>query len=222
MSWQHRKLAEIWASLEGRHDIASILREIIGQHSIETALHEDESSHPDSLVHSVIWIKAIYDLQRCYLSGLSNGVAECPPYILHYLLPPELLLSSILYLVNVKRRLFSSEITVLTKEFTRPRSLLAQCILSGLRLILLRKDVFALCDKRRLQRAVNVAWQHDRLYGVERFIVSDLFAQALDAVSTEITGTTRDSRENSYMTEWQSARLPKFAAGLVRSYISYT
>ncbi|KAF2463644.1 uncharacterized protein BDR25DRAFT_319849 [Lindgomyces ingoldianus] len=89
----------------------------------------------------------------------------------------------------------------------RPRHILAQTLLSGLRLLLLRKENIAAHDKRRLQVSINTAWQHDRLHGVDRFVVSDLFAAILDSVN-EI------SRENPYIQEWANARLPTYAAGL--------
>jgi hypothetical protein len=215
MSLHHRKLAEVWTMLQGRHDTAAILREIIGQHSIDLALNDHGSTNSASSIQAIIWIKTIFDLQRCYLSGIANGVAECPPYVLSCLLPPELLLSSILYLVDAKTRLFPSQTTVITKEFTRPRQILAQTILSGLRLLLLRKESVAAHDKRRLQKAINTAWPHDRLHGVERFIVSDLFAQILDTITAGDQGVTRDSGDNPYITEWKNARLPTFGAGLV-------
>lgn len=209
MSFQHRNLAEVWQHLEGRHDLANILREIIGQHSVETTLQEDVTRSTGESVRTVIWIKTIFDLQRCYFSGNATGVAECPPYVLSCLLPPELLFSSILYLINIKTRLFSSHTTLMTREFTRPRHILAQTILSGLRLLLLRKESLATNDKRRLQNAINMAWQDDRLLGVERFIVSDLFAGILDSINDT-------SRENPYHLEWTNAKLPTYAAGLVR------
>lgn len=212
MSFQHRNLAEVWAALQGRHDIASVLREIIGQHSIDTTLQDGDLSSPESSIQAIIWIKTIFDLQRCYLSGIANGAAECPPYVLSCLLPSELLFTSIIYLINAKTRIFPSQTTLLTREFTRPRHILAQTILSGLRLLLLRKESIATHDKRRLQAAINAAWQYDRLHGVERFIVSDLFAQSLDAVNDT-------SHENPYLTEWMNAKLPTFAAGLVSHMI---
>lgn len=215
MSVQHRNLAEIWTTLEGRHDIANILREIIGQHSIDSTLQGDESGSAASCIQKIIWIKTIFDLQRCYLSGLQGGVAECPPYVSSCLLPSELLLSTLLYLVNVKTRLFPSQTTLMTREFIRPRHILAQTILSGLRLVLLRKETVAAHDTRRLQSAINAAWQNDRLHGVERFIVLELYAEVLNFVSQE---SRENDHGNPYITEWSNARLPTFAAGLVSFY----
>jgi hypothetical protein len=203
MSQQHINLAQVWQHLQGRHDVSNILREIIG----ELALQYEEIH---DFVRKIIWIKTIFDLQRTYLSGNVAGLAECPPYVLSCVLPSELLLSTILYLVNAKERLFSSQTTLMTREFTRPRHILSQTLLSGLRLLLLRKEDIAARDKRRLQSAINAAWQHDRLHGVEKFVVSELFAGTLDMLS-EITSEIEDP----YAQERACARLPTWHAGLV-------
>ncbi|KAJ4347895.1 uncharacterized protein N0V89_009267 [Didymosphaeria variabile] len=205
MSLQHRNLAQVWEHLQGRHDIANLLREIVGQHSI--ASHDTESRSIEESIRTIGWIKIVFDAQRCYLSGIATGVAECPPYVLSCLLPPDLLFSTILYLINVKTSLFSSQTTLMTREFTRPRHILAQTILSGLRLLLLRKEGINANDKRRLQNAINQAWREDRLHGVERFIVAELFAEILNALN-------EPSRENPYAREWANAKLPTYAAGL--------
>lgn len=56
--------------------------------------------------------------------------------------------------------------------------------------------------------AINQAWRDDRLFGAERFIVSELFAEILNSL-------TEPSRENPYQREWTNAKLPTYAAGLV-------
>jgi hypothetical protein len=211
MSNRHRLLAEVWRHLQGRNDVASILREIIG--TFEFTLLEDETRRTEKSVQTVIWIKTIFDLQRCYLSGNATGVHDCPPYILSYLLPSKLLFSTIIYLTNVKTRLFSSQTTLQTREFIRARHILVQTLLSGLRLLLLRKEKITLQEAKRLQDAINFSWKDDRLHGVERFMVSNLFAAVLDSVNE----TTRD---NPYTVEWLNARLPSYAAGLVSFYTS--
>ncbi|KAF2199454.1 hypothetical protein GQ43DRAFT_464818 [Delitschia confertaspora ATCC 74209] len=206
MSSRHRTLSEVWVQLQNRHDIANILREILGQHAVDSTLQEDVSQNVQEATRSVIWIKTIFDLQRTYLSGIATGLSECPPYVLSYLLPSELLFSTILYLINIKSKLFSSQTTLLTKDFTRQRHILAQTTLSGLRLLLIRRETISTQDKWRLQAAINAAWQHDRLLGVEAFVVSQLFAPVLDSVN--------ESRVNAYIQEWSNARLPTYAAGL--------
>lgn len=209
MSFQHRILAEVWQHLEGRNDIANIVREIIGQQSVDSALQDDNWKLVEETTRTIIWLKAIFDLQRCYLTGLATGIAECPPFVLSCLLPHDLLFSAILYLIDVKNRSFSSQTTLMTREFTRPRHILTQTVLSGLRLLLLRKESLTLAEKRRLQNAINSAWRDDRLFGVERFVVSDIFAGVLDTMNEA-------HRENPYHREWENSNLPTYAAGLVR------
>jgi hypothetical protein len=206
MSNRHRLLADVWQHLQGRNDIASILREIIG--TFEFTLLENDSRRTEESIRTVIWIKTIFDLQRCYLSGNATGVHDCPPYVLSYLIPSELLFSAIIYLINIKTRVFPSQTTLLTREFTRPRHILVQTLLSGLRLLLLRKEKITLQDARRLQNAINISWKDDRLHGVERFVVSDIFAAVLDSVNDT-------ARDNSYSAERLNARLPNYDAGLV-------
>ncbi|KAF2734033.1 hypothetical protein EJ04DRAFT_524020 [Polyplosphaeria fusca] len=207
MSIQHRSLANVWQHLQGRRDTANILREIIGQQSLSLSLQNDDSQGLERSIQPIIWIKTIYDLERCYLSGIATGVSECPPYVLSCLLPPELLFSSILHLIKTKTRLFPSETALQTREFTRPRHILAQTLLSGLRLVLLRKESIAAHDKRRLQAAINAAWQNDRLHDVERFVVLEVFTAVLDSLNGP-------ARKNAYIQDWANARLPMYTSGL--------
>jgi hypothetical protein len=208
MSFRHRKLALVWQHLQGRHDVAQVVREIIGQHSIQLTLEDDITKSAEESVRTIIWLKTIFDLQRCYLSGLTAGAAECPPYVASTLLPGELVFSTILYLISVKSKLFSSQTTLMTREFTRPRHILAQTILSGLRLLLLRKEHLAADDKRRLQNAINLAWRDDALRGVELFTVGELFAEILNSLNEA-------PRDDPYQRERTCANLPTYAAGLV-------
>lgn len=205
---QHLNLAQVWDHLQGRHDVASLVREIIGQHSLDTSLQERDPHTIQERSRAIGWIKIIFDSQRCYLNGLSTGVASCPPYVLPCLLSPALVLSTVMYLIHVKTELFSSRTTLMTRDFTRPRYILAQTILSGFRLLLLHKEPLATHDLRRLQEAITQAWRDDRLFGAERFIVSDLFAEILNALKEPM-------RENPYQRERANAKLPTYAAGLV-------
>lgn len=201
MSLHHSVLADVWTILQERPDIASILREIIGQRAIATNLiADDDRNAQDSNFEAIIWIKIILDLQRSYLSGLANGVLECPPQVNAYLLPKELVFTTILYLINTK-----SQITLQVKDSRRARLILAQAVLSGLRLLLQRKDRITKHEKQRLHIAINTAWQHDRIQGVESFVVSDVFSQILDSLESP----TRDVNDThgAYTQEWLNARL---------------
>ena len=209
MSSHHRNLAAVWDHLQGRNDISGTLREVIGQHALQHTFRGDEAQTSGENYETIIWIKIIYDLQRCYLSGITTGTTEIPSQILPCLLPHELLFSSILYLINTKVRTFPSQTTLMTKEFTRPRLILVQTILSGLRLLLLHKDHVSLHQKRSLQAAINEAWRDDHLRGVECCMVQQVFAAMLDVMN-------ESDHVDAYRVERENARLPTYTSGLVR------
>lgn len=204
----HNDLASVWEHLLHRNDLPVVLREIIGQHALQSASQEDQT-HPDKGVHeTVIWIRVIYDLQRCYLSGYTIGTSEIPPQIVSCLLPTDLLLSSILYLISIKTSTFPSQTTLMTKEFVRRRLILARTILSGLRLSLSHKYSLNSKQKGRLQSAINGAWKDDNLRGAECCIVQLVFAAMMD-VMTDL------EHVDAYRVERENARLPIFSTGLV-------
>ncbi|KAF2016584.1 hypothetical protein BU24DRAFT_422957 [Aaosphaeria arxii CBS 175.79] len=205
MSQQHINLAKVWQHLQGRQDISNILREIIG----DLALHHGETYEIEVSIQKIIWIKVIFDLQRTYLTGDGAGIAGCPSYMLPCLVPQELLLSTIFFLVDVKSRLFPSQTTLMTREYTRPRHMLSQTLLSGLRLLMLRKEDIAARDRQRLQNLINKAWQHDRLQGVEGFVVSELFAGTLDLLNDLLNGG-----RDPHARERACAKLPSWHVGL--------
>ncbi|KAF2660137.1 hypothetical protein K491DRAFT_688460 [Lophiostoma macrostomum CBS 122681] len=203
---QHKQLAKVWTSLQRRHDIASILHEIIGQHVV-VSLDRDGSQNVDDSIRIIIWIKTVLDLQRGLLSGTSRGVTECPSYVLPCILPSELLLSTVFYLVDTKTRAFPRGSILISRNFRRLSLLLAQTLLSGLRLVSLKKVNLDIHDTSRLRVAINAAWQYDRLDGVEQFIVSRLFAEILDSLNAATT-------EDPYQQELVQARIPTYASGL--------
>jgi hypothetical protein len=61
----HQSLAAIWIQLEARTDIDNILRDLIGQNSLESSVLDVNS---DKLLNSstrlIVFAKAIFDLQR--------------------------------------------------------------------------------------------------------------------------------------------------------------
>jgi hypothetical protein len=204
MSSQHHKnLAAVWIHLQDRIAISSILREVIGQHALHDVFEADELQ-----TETILWVKTIYDLQRCYLCGVTTGLSDILSLSSSHLLPPDLLLSSILYLISIKGKSFSSQTTLLTNTFMRPRLILAQTILSGLRLLLLYKDHLSPNQRRCLQAALNEAWRHDQLQGTERCIVQDVYVAMLDVMG-------EPDHRDAYQLERENARLPTYASGLV-------
>ncbi|KAF2826414.1 hypothetical protein CC86DRAFT_467125 [Ophiobolus disseminans] len=204
---QHKHLAAAWEHLQGHHDVSAILREIIGHHALQGVFQDDDSDLSNDSFEALIWIKILYDLQRCYLGGTSTGASHISSEATKWLLPPDLLFSSIIYLINVKVRVFSSETTLMTKEFTRPRLILAQTVLSGLRLLLLQQDQISAHQRRSLRIALNEAWRNDDLQGVECCIIKQVFAAALDVINDP-------HHVDAYRTERENARLPTYTSSL--------
>ncbi|KAH8716965.1 hypothetical protein GQ44DRAFT_712987 [Phaeosphaeriaceae sp. PMI808] len=205
------QLFKVWELLQGRNDLPATLHEIIGQHALRCAFQDEFQSNNESY-RAVGWIKIIFDLQRCYLSGITSGSSEIPPHISSCLVPPGLLFSSVLYLISTKTSMFPSQTTLMTKEFTQPRLVLAQTILSGLRLLLLHKKYLSLQMRRRLQVALEDAWKDDHLRGVEGCIVQRVFGAMLDAMN-EL------NHVDAYRVEREHANLPKYASGLYPLHI---
>ncbi|KAF1918188.1 hypothetical protein BDU57DRAFT_547277 [Ampelomyces quisqualis] len=203
----HNDLASVWGHLLLRNHVPVVLREIIGQHALQSASQEN-GTHTDKCFHEiVIWIRLIYDLQRCYLTGYTIGTSEIPPQIASCLLPVDLLFSSILYLIGIKTRTFPSQTTLMTKEFVRRRLILAQTVLSGLRLMLCHKSFLNGNEKRRLQSTIDGAWKDDNLGGAECCIVQLVFAAMIDILN-EV------DHLDAYHVERENARLPMILTGL--------
>lgn len=204
----HQHLAAVWDQLQGRHDVANILREIIGQHVADLAvlqLQEDLVAHVESLMRPVAWIKVIFDLQRAYLqatSGKENSAS-------HGLLPSETVFSTLMYLIQVKSRLFPTQ-TLTIREFAKYRYFTGQTLLSGLRLLLLLNEYLPASKKSNLERAVTAVWQHARLPESEQFLIFDLLPSAIDCIRTSRPDDDRDAPSGAVYNF-----LPTYAEGLV-------
>lgn len=208
MSSQHRNLAAVWKRLLGRYDISATICEITGQNLLLNLLRNDEQ-HSQELLGTTIWIKTIFDLERCYLSGTTTGVSECSPNVSPCLLPQELLLSSILYLIDTKTRLFPAQDQLIDEELVQSRLILAQAVLSGLRLLILRKQCLPEHHLRRLQVAIENAWKYDRVEGVERLVTQQIFPLIFRSLHDP-------EYPDQYRKERSTVQLPSYSAGLVR------
>lgn len=205
----HPLVAAVWEQL-GRRDVGNILREIIGEHAAELAVFQlqDDVSRIGPLIRPVFWFKAIFDLQRAHLQGLTN-VHDCHPYFLPYLLPSEAIFSTLMYLIRVKSDLFPSN-TPVPPEFVRHRHFIAQVLLGGIRLLLLRGEAIPSDLKFNLERAMRAAWHHPDLFSVESYLISDLLPKAIDQI-----GSPELSQTQSSLLASNHTFLPTFASGLV-------
>lgn len=208
MSSQHRNLAAIWEHLLGRHDASVILREIIGHHALQSVALHDEPQSSRETYQAFVWIKTIYDLQRCYLSGITSTSSQSLSDIFAYLIPVETVFPSLIYLIHVKNKSFPGQIELLANELARYRYLLTLTILSGLRLLLLYKDSISQHQRYQLQAALNTTWQDTHLQGVERCLVQQVFAAMLCVLDNP-------THADAYQAERKNGRLPTYNSGLV-------
>ncbi|KAK1142690.1 hypothetical protein N8T08_007495 [Aspergillus melleus] len=181
----HPLVAAVWEQL-GRRDLASILREIIGEHAAAIAVSQiqdgTQASKVESLTRSVFWIRAIFDLQRTYLQGL-RSVHDGQSNFLHYLLPSDVILSAVMYLVQVKTSLFPCTSTT-APDLVRSRHFLAHTLLAGIRLLLLRGENMSPDAKFNMERVIRSAWRDPDLSGMERYLVSDLLPKAINSIGS--------------------------------------
>lgn len=207
----HRLVAAVWEQL-GRTDISNILREIIGDHAAQLAVSQVQNglvADVEPLVRMVFWIKAIFDLQRSYLQGLTS-VRECPPSLLPYLLPSETIYSTLMYLIRVK-----AELLPMTAAGVRDRAqyryFLAEAVLAGVRLLLLRGESLHAEMRSNLERAMKTAWQHPGLSNEESYLVNVLLPRAIN----DIGGGADTSNGQSPLAASGRHLLPSFNSGLV-------
>ncbi|THC96500.1 hypothetical protein EYZ11_003999 [Aspergillus tanneri] len=181
----HPLVAAVWEQL-GRRDLANLLREIIGEHAADIAVSQiQDGAQPaktEALTQSVFWIRAIFDLQRTYLQGL-RSIHGGHSSFLHYLLPSEVVLSAVMYLVQVKTSLFPCT-TPTAPEVVRYRHFLVHTLLAGIRLLLLRGENLSPDVKFNMERVIRSAWQDPDLSSVERYLVSDLLPKAISSIGS--------------------------------------
>jgi hypothetical protein len=194
----HSLVAIAWDQLGGRHDVASILHEVLGQHASDLALlqlQDDLVGSVEPLMRIVSWIKVVMDLQRAYVPGFDAGHAVS--YDASTRISSELIFSTMMYLIQIKSRVFPTH-TMTMREFAKYRYQIAQVLLSGLRVLLLRNDFMPLEKKYNLKRSLDKAWSHPSLPEEERFLVFDLLPAAIDLLKS---------------TESQDERRPHFDLG---------
>lgn len=203
----HQLVAAVWEQL-GRADIANILREIIGDHAAQLAISQVQNGlvvDIEPLVLMVFWIKAIFDLQRSYLQGLTSA-RDCHPSLHPYLLPSETIYSTLMYLIRVKAELMPMT-TVTVRDHAQYRYSLAETVLAGVRLLLLRRGGLHGEMKSNLERAMKTAWQHPGLSSAESYLIKVLLPNAIkDIGCVDCSNDSVDSKRPP---------LPTYVSGLV-------
>lgn len=210
----HPLVAAVWEQL-GRADIANILREIIGDHAVQLAVSQVQNAlvaDIEPLVRMVFWIKAIFDLQRSYLQGLTN-THDCHPSLLPYLLSSDMIYSTLMYLIRVKAQLLPMTASTV-RDRTQYRYYLAEALLAGVRLLLLRGESLHPEMKSNLERAMKTAWQHPGLSSVESYLINVVLPRAINDIGCADSQTDRGFSATS-----GRFTLPSYVVGLVSALL---
>lgn len=197
----HPLVAAVWEQL-GRPDIANILREIIGEHAAQMAVSQVQNglvADIESLVRMIFWIRAVFDLQRAYLQGLTS-LQDCHPSLFPYLLPSETIYSILMYLLRVKSELLPMTAAA-AQDRGQYRYYMAETLLAGVRLLLLRGDGLHADMKLNLERATKTAWQHPGMSKSEEHLVRAVLPRAIAEIGSTNVPTAHP--------------LPSYVAGLV-------
>jgi hypothetical protein len=195
----HQDFAKVWIQLEKRADIDNILRELIGQHALETStLGHDSERLLTSSLHLAVYMKTIFDLQRLYaLHPESSRLSS-------HLLQAKQLLLAIIYLIKLKSGLFrhsQASTADATPQCEEYRSFMAQALVSGLRALLLRKYQMSPDERNHLRQAFEESWGSDRDVALDDFLIRTLCPKMLDELCSPLSdlsspacgeGTLRD------------------------------
>ncbi|KAL2835056.1 hypothetical protein BDW59DRAFT_168359 [Aspergillus cavernicola] len=205
----HPLVAAVWEQL-GRRDLENILHEIIGEHTASLAVCGGQYSHAsdlEALTRSVLWIQTLFNVQRTYLQGLAT-MRDCHPYFVPYLISSEITYSTLMYLTKVKMELFPCAKPT-PPELMRYRHLMANTLLVGIRLLILRGENVNSEMKFRLERAMRSAWEHPDLSNSERFLINDLLPKAITSI-----GSSDLFRRQQSLLKASKAHLPLFTSGI--------
>jgi hypothetical protein len=121
-------LAKVWILLQTRIDSSSIVREIIGHFALASLESSLSAAHSFSFF---VWMKVIYDLQHTYSQS-----SDPSPESLSYLLPLQILFTTIHHVLETRSRLYSQR--GMDGENLARRYFVARVLLSGLRALQLR------------------------------------------------------------------------------------
>lgn len=178
-------LAAAWDVVFARPDISNIVREIVGHHVGDLALLQLRANvvdHVNTVIRIASWVRILFDLQRTYPTGVGPGV-DAAASSLTSSLSTENILSCMLYLIDLKSKLFPPQ-SVVDFETARFRYHLAFTLLSGVRVILLRNDTLSPDVKGGLRRSIVSAWNHPNLPEDEKFLVFELLPAAISHIRT--------------------------------------
>ena len=221
----HRSIEAIWAQLEKRADLTTILRDALGQYAIQTALcGQDFSTHESILAFNrlINIVHTAFHLQQIYLQSRQPA-----SNIELFLIEPAFIVEILVFLLTVKDDCIPVRRDLRSVEEKILRSIGA-VLLAGLRLLNLYKSKVVLpldldwASKAELLKKKLANWPlGDR---VHRILIGELCISFLEALSTTAEAPLLDSvkplckHHDSHPGAEDDADLPDFNDGLVGSY----
>lgn len=176
----HQHLAAVWSALQLRPDIDHILRELIGRHALDVTLCGTDGQRLRTVSFQyVVSLKAIFDLQRTYLQS-SNPKFESRSALLQH----DLLFLAIMHLLGIKAESFSHRRDL--PDHRKYCSFLAQVLLSGLRILLLRRQCLSPEEHRMLLNRFDEVWKDEQLDSVDHFIIKWLCRQIIQELPNDL------------------------------------
>lgn len=198
----HSLLATLWLELEGRNDTANILREILGQHTIELLrLDTSSQAHVQHALRPILWIKALFDIQRSYQQAAAY--ADVPGTLL-----PELVYAALLHILDARSRMFPEAHS--GTDSAGQLLFVDHTMLSGFRLLTLLHEQLDRAKLLHLRQALlNASKNKYAQPENEQFILSQLLPAALSTPSS-----TELQSGNAYCLSLRQMGLPTFSEGL--------
>ena len=218
----HHNMFAIWAQLEKRADVTTILRDAVGQYAIQKACSSSESIQPFNRLVNIF--RFAFHLQRIYLQPRQPSSTIKP-----FLIEPSSLIEILRFLLAVK-----DDCIKLRQDSSSDKEEILQSIgavlLAGLRLLTLHKSKTVLPSDRdweskaELLRSKLNDWPLGDSF--QRILIGELCLSFLEELST--TAETRTTQalvtsNSKHLCEYHrnhsgadnDADLPQFNDGLV-------
>lgn len=186
----HQLVAQVWEQLLRplRPDVTNILRELIGEHTVELAeshVHGGLPTNPEPLTRLIVWTRTIFDLQRTHLLA-STGVSN-DQTMSESLVPSDVVFSTLMYLIKWKTEL-SPDNSTNSQTVTRHLLIISQVLISGVRLLLLRGDAMSTERKAKLEGALRAAWQYPTPSNTQKYLANELLPRAINSIGVSRLG----------------------------------
>jgi hypothetical protein len=175
----HQDLAAIWSTLQGRLDIEHIVLELIGHYYLDVLRYRsDRGRLRSSAFQHIVALRAIFDLQRTYLQSSELSFQSKAS-----LLPPEILFSTIVHLLEVKASAFCTDDAL--ADHAEYLSFIGQTLLSGLRALLLQTKSIPRNEFEQFLQRFEEVWACETLCDADHFSIQLFCRRILVELSDE-------------------------------------